>query len=354
MSTNIINCIIADDSAFLRQILKDILHQSRSIKVIGEAKNGVEAIKLVKSLPADVLILDCEMPVMNGLQAIRRIMAIKPIPIFMFSSLTAEGASVSIKALEYGAVDVFLKPRKGLKNLENISQEMIQKIEIVSIRNRLRTLTNSGPHKSAVNFNRILNQIRPRKIDLIAVGSSTGGVKAMQEVVTHLPAETKPILWVQHIQKGFSKGLSERLNGQCKIKVKEAEDGDHLEANTCYLAPFGRQMRVKKSYQGFKLELLESDSESGHCPSCTVLFESVAEHFSKNALGVILTGMGDDGAKGLALMHKNGSLVLGQDEESSVVYGMPKVPFDQGVVDFQLPIDLIADGIKKAVIGMSN
>jgi len=353
-----IKAIIADDSAFLRQVLKDSLNQSNKIIVVAEAKNGKEALALVKENKPDVLILDCEMPVMNGLEALRHIMSECPLPVFMFSSLTQEGAAVTLKALEYGAVDFLPKPTKGAHALEEVADQLIKKIEIIVRKDRLKHSIKHLPSTSTINLKPAeappLPHLVKTKIDIIAIGSSTGGVQAAMEIVKNLPQKTKPIVWVQHMPPNFTKGFATRLNTLSKITIKEAEDGEKIEDNTCYIGRGGYQMRVYKRGSDFYLKISGDEKVSGHSPSCNVLFESVAEHFSNNALGVILTGMGDDGAQHLLGMHKKGAFVIGQNEESSVVYGMPKSATAVGAVDVELDIKDIANAIVKKGGGLAH
>jgi two-component system chemotaxis response regulator CheB len=352
----VIKVVIADDSPFLRQVLTDVLETSGKVKVVAAAKNGKEAIEYVKSLSPDVLILDCEMPVMNGLEALRRIMGECPLPVFMFSSLTAEGAAVTIKALEYGAVDFLQKPTKGAHALNEVVDELIHKIEAVARRWKFR-----GSKKDAFSEGRedkvvcetprrqpiSMESLVKRRVDIVAIGSSTGGVQAAVEVVNRLPERTKPIVWVQHMPPTFTGSFAARLNSCGKIRVHEAKNGQVLEDNTCYIAPGGFQMRVRKVGAQTTLNIHGTEKVNGFCPSCDVLFESVHQCFGETALGVILTGMGDDGARQLVEMRKKGAFVIGQNEESCVVYGMPKSAYQMGGVDVELDIVKISEGITK-------
>lgn len=338
-----IRAVIADDSAFLRKVLEDVLNASNRIKVVGSAKNGKEAVALVKQHKPDILILDVEMPVMNGLEALRAVMSESPLPVFMFSSLTQEGASVTIKALEYGAVDFFPKPMGGAHSLDKIAEELISKIRAIVFRKR--------PFKPGIARPGVAPQmpkLEKRKVDIIAMGSSTGGVQAAIDVVPKLPADTRPIVWVQHMPQNFTKSFADRLNGLSSMRVKEAENGDILEDGVCYLGRGGIQMQVKKHISGYRLELKGEEKVTGHCPSCNVLFDSVSEYFGKNSIGVILTGMGDDGTKGLVKMHDKGAFVIGQAEASCVVYGMPRAAHQAGAVDVELDVKDIHKAIVKA------
>ena len=344
-----IKVILADDSPFLRKVLRDVLESSGKFEVVSEAKNGKEAIDQVKALKPDVLILDCEMPVMNGLEALRRIMAECPLPVFIFSSLAREGASVTIKALEYGAVDYLAKPTAGAHSLGEVKDEMITKLEHIVQRNRWRA-GGAKPVRAAVPAPAAPGRtvdVSKRHVDIIAIGSSTGGVQAAVELVQRLPAKTAPVVWVQHMPPSFTGSFAARLNSVGKVRVYEAKNGQILEPNTCYIAPGGFQMRVRKTASQTILNIGGIDRVNGFCPSCDVLFDSVAQYYGSNAVGVILTGMGDDGSRGLLKMHQKGSFVVGQNEDSCVVYGMPKAAFQEGAVDVETDIMHIADVLGK-------
>lgn len=351
-----IRIVIADDSAFLREVLADTL-KTRGLEVVGSAKNGKEAIALVKELKPDILVLDCEMPVMHGLEALARIMAECPLPVFMFSTLTREGASVTIKALELGALDFLPKPTGGAHDLQSVADELVQKIRFVVMKSkferleRLKLKPESGPINQAPDADGPSRQlsIERRSIDVIAMGSSTGGVQAAVEIIPKLPAQTKPIVWVQHMPPKFTKSFAERLDTLSAMKVQEAADGMLLETGNCYLAPGGFQMTIGKIGAKTRIRIGDSVKVNGHCPSCNVLFNSVAECYSDNALGVILTGMGDDGTEGLANMHSKGAFVIGQDERSCIVYGMPKAAFCRGAVDVQCDLKDIHQAIAKTI-----
>ncbi len=350
-NTKMIKVVIADDSPLIRKVLGDLLKESGKIDLLGAAKDGKEAIDFVKKFKPDILILDCEMPVMNGLEALRKIMAECPLPVFMFSSLTAEGAAVTIKALEYGAVDYLLKPVGSPEVLKGAVVELINKLRFIHLRSifsKMKIKTPTDVSKPVADRKGLLENIKARKIDLIAMGSSTGGVQAAMKVIPNLLKNSPPIVWVQHMPPNFTKSFAERLDGMSAIGVKEAVDGDIITAGNCYLAPGGYQMRIIKHGAGFKIKIGEQEKHSGHCPSCDVLFDSVSEYFSNNVLGIILTGMGEDGTKGLVKMHQKGAYVIGQDEESCVVYGMPKAANQAGAVDLELGIDDIAMGMIRA------
>ncbi|MFH0753449.1 MAG: chemotaxis response regulator protein-glutamate methylesterase, partial [Candidatus Omnitrophota bacterium] len=317
--------------------------------VAGEAKNGKEAIELVKALKPDILILDCEMPVMNGLEALRHIMAECPLPVFIFSTLAHEGASITLKALEYGAVDFLAKPAAGAHRLDVVQDEIIVKLESVARRNRWRAGAYNGVVKPVVSVTpvRTIIDVARKPVDIIAIGSSTGGVQAAVEVVKRLPKDTKPIVWVQHMPATFTGSFAVRLNSLGTVKVCEARNGQVLEDGHCYIAPGGFQMRVRKTGSQAILNIGGVDRVNGFCPSCDPLFDSVAQHYGPRAVGVILTGMGDDGSRGLVNMRKKGAYVVGQNEETCVVYGMPKAAFLAGGVDMETDLYHIPEVLAK-------
>lgn len=349
-----IRAVIADDSALLRSMLSDILTESKRIEVVGQARNGREAVKLVKELEPDILVLDCEMPIMDGLQTLKVIMEECPLPVFMFSSLTREGADVTVKALELGAIDFLLKPSGGTEKIREIASELVRKISMVVIKGRFKLMRRGRSEGAAKRVTRIsrsnkkaIDSLPKKKVDMIAIGSSTGGVQAALKIVSKLSGPLPPIVWVQHMPPNFTKSFAERLDGAGALSVKEAEHGDVLKAGHCYIASGGKQMTVKKHAAGFKLCLEGTEKVQGHCPSCDVLFNSVAQVAKNKCLGIILTGMGSDGTDGLKAMKAAGAYVIGQDEESCVVYGMPKSANDAGVVDKEIDISDIADALMK-------
>jgi len=347
-----IKAVIADDSPFLRQVLAEYLEE-HGIAVVAGAKNGKEAVSAVKQHLPDILILDCEMPVMTGLEALKIIMTECPLPVFMFSSFTREGATITIQALELGAVDFLLKPSGGAHSLESVGEELLAKIRSIVLKRKMKA--SAAPAAEADGEAKAPAEkslIAKRNIDIIAMGSSTGGVQAAAEIIPHLPANTKPIVWVQHMPANFTKSFAERLNSISKMKVCEAKDGDLVETGTCYLAPGGFQMRIFRAGDRSRIKIGETEKYTGHCPSCNVLFDSVSNNYASNAMGVILTGMGDDGAEGLVKMHTKGSFVIGQNESSCVVYGMPRAAYQLGAVDLEVPLKNIA-GTITAILGVA-
>ena len=348
-----IRLVIADDSIFFLKVLKERIESSGKIQVVGSASNGKEAIDLVQETNPDLLVLDCQMPVMDGLECLKKIKHQWPGPVVMLSSLTYEGAATTIEALEYGAVDFLHKPSEETEGVNQIIGALVEKIEVIVLQRRLKDIR--GKYKPALSKREgVLSGLssKAREVNVIAMGSSTGGVQATLDVIPHLPAHMKPIVWVQHVPSQFVESLARRLDSRSPMKVKVGEDGESIYQGTCYLAPGGFQMRLKRRGHQLQLSIGGQEKVSSHCPSCDVLFDSVAETCTSDVIGVILSGMGDDGARGLEKMHKQGALVIGQNEESCVVYGMPKMAYERGAVDVELDSKDIAEGIQK-VAGLS-
>ena len=342
-----IQAVIADDSNLFRGVLKQILEKDGRIKVVGAAVDGAQAVEFVKTLHPNILLLDYQMPVMDGFEALRIIMRDHPLPVLMLSALTREGAGLTLKALELGAVDCFAKFDQKEKAFSALSDELIQKIvAIVGSTGVDGEEPGQGLRLEAIQNKRAVEAINKRPLDIIAVGSSTGGVQAATRILAALPADSKPIVWVQHMPENFTASFAERLNQQSKLFVKEAESGDVLRPSCCYVAKAGLQMALERHGQEIRVRLYtETGKVALHTPSCDVLFESVAELFGSRAVGIILTGMGNDGQKGLCAMHAQGAFVIGQDARSSVVYGMAKAASQAGAVDLELDLSAIPEAL---------
>ncbi|MFA5260292.1 MAG: chemotaxis response regulator protein-glutamate methylesterase [Candidatus Omnitrophota bacterium] len=341
-----IRAVIADDSNLFRRVLTQFLEKDGRIKVVGAAVDGAQTVELVKALHPDILILDYQMPVMDGHEVLKIIMKECPLPVLMLSALTRDGAAVTVRALELGAVDYFPKPAWNEKKFSDIREEFVRKI--LAIVGNV-AVKDSPDRLSPLPVSRekdVLKTLKKRPVDIIAVGSSTGGVQAAISILSALPENTKPIVWVQHMPENFTASFAERLNQQSKMSVKEAENGDLLQTNFCYIAKAGLQMKLERGEQAARIRLYkELEKVSLHAPSCDVLFESVADLYGPQAVGVILTGMGDDGKKGLGVMHSRGAFVIGQNAQSSVVYGMAKAAFQAGVVDMELDLAQIPEAL---------
>jgi len=337
-----IRVLIVDDSALMRQMLSSILASDPAIEVVGTAPDPLVAREKIKTLNPDVMTLDVEMPGMDGLAFLERVMSLRPMPVVMVSSLTGQGAAVTLRALELGAVDVFCKPADAAAGgLTAYRAELIEKIKAAAIA-RLRP-----PRDSAARVAPRLSvtQIYRSSDRLVAIGSSTGGVEALRDIVVALPADAPPVVIAQHIPPRFSASFAERLNGLSAVRVKEAVDAERILAGHVYIAPGDRHLRVRRSGAALVTHVQDGPLVSGHKPSVDALFHSVALACAAKAVGVILTGMGRDGADGLLAMREAGADTLGEDESSCVVYGMPKAAREIGAVQRELPLSRIADEI---------
>lgn len=350
-----IKVLVVDDSAFMRKILSDIITSHPDIDVVDTAKNGQEAITKIEKYNPDVVTLDVEMPIMDGLSALQKIMDTHPVPVLMLSSLTQQGADATIKALQYGAVDFIAKPSNIFKiNVDDMKKQLQDKIIVASkVKYRKKVLFRPEVHKKIKRV-----QSRPRKSTckqgklkkIVAIGTSTGGPRALQNILPHIPKDIEAsFVIVQHMPPGFTKSLANRLDSISEISVKEAQQNDILLPGHAYIAPGSHHMEIVKEGDKFRIELNQNPPVSGHRPSVDVLMDSVAKLRLSDAIGVILTGMGSDGAKGLKNLKNNKAYIIAQDEESCVVFGMPKSTIKLGVVDKVLPIDDISDEIIKAV-----
>ncbi len=348
--------LVVDDSAFMRKVIADIINSDPGLTVIDTAKNGQEAVQKVQQLKPDVMTLDVEMPVMDGLSALEIVMRDAPMPVIMLSSLTKEGADATLRALELGALDFITKPSSIFQiNTQDMQQELRNKLKMaskVSIRGR------SAPRKERVpaplpkrtNTDQILAPRDGRIKKIIAIGTSTGGPKALQDVIPNLPANiAASVLIVQHMPPGFTKSLAERLDSISRIRVKEAEHNDILLSGWAYIAPGDYHLRVVRDGHNYRIKLGDDPQVSGHRPSVDAMMDSIADLGMSEVIGVIMTGMGADGAKGLKRLKANRTYVIAQDEESCVVYGMPKSAVKLDAVDKIVSLYDIADEIIRAM-----
>lgn len=329
-----IRVLVVDDSGFFRRRIVEILEADNRLQVVGTAGDGREAVQKVLELKPDVVTMDIEMPVMNGITAVRRIMRLQPTPVLMFSSLTYDGAKATLDALEAGALD-FLP-----KRFDDISQDKDEAKRV--LRNRVRML---GARRQAVPANTTSPAIpypalarRPmgRRSDyrLVAIGSSTGGPVALQQVLTQLPENFPlPILLIQHMPASFTPAFAQRLDGQCRIRVKEAEDDEILHKGTAYLAPGGRQLGLLERAGQVRIRIYDGDPALHYRPSVDLAFAAAGEVFGGKVLSVVLTGMGADGREGARALKKGGATVWAQDEASCVIYGMPAAVVEANLAD---------------------
>jgi two-component system chemotaxis response regulator CheB len=346
-----IRVLIVDDSALMRQVLTELLSQDPEIEVVGAAQDPYFAREKIKKLAPDVLTLDVEMPRMDGLTFLEKLMAGHPMPVVMVSSLTEAGCQTTLRALELGAVDFCTKPKIDLREgLEEQAQELIEKVKAAaSARVRKGSGTDCAQHPSGRSGNRFLTpsndapaQAMIKTTDtIIAIGASTGGTEAIRELLEVLPPNTPPIVITQHMPEKFTKTFADRLDTLCRISVKEAEDGDSVLPGHALIAPGNYHMTLARSGARYSVRLNQDPPVNRHRPSVDVMFHSVAQYAGANSVGVILTGMGGDGARGLLAMQEAGAHTIAQDENSCVVFGMPKEAIKLGGVDKVLPLGQI-------------
>ena len=352
-----IRVLVVDDSFFMRRLISDMLLENESIDVIDTAKNGLEAIEKTLNLSPDIVTLDIEMPIMDGLEALQKIMTQHPVPIIMLSSLTKQGADTTIKALHFGAFDFIQKPSGAISfDIENIKNELIDKVLIANSQKKqfLKQWKFSNKASFNVKPNNKVDFIYPAiKNDsyngIVAIGASTGGPKALQEVITSIPKNFPyPILIVQHMPAGFTNSLANRLNSLSEISVVEASDNELIEPGNVYLAPGDYHMEVKENKNKLYINLNQKDTVGGHRPSVDTLFASLTG-ISFKKIFVIMTGMGSDGTKGLLEAKKIGDISIAQDEKTCVVYGMPRAAIQSGLIDITAPLYQISDKILSSV-----
>jgi two-component system chemotaxis response regulator CheB len=325
---NKIKVLIIDDSALIRGVMKEIINSHADMEVVGQAPDPITARDMIKALNPDVLTLDVEMPRMNGLEFLEKLMRLRPMPVVMVSTLTEKGNDVTLKALELGAVDFITKPRIGVKDgLNDLVFEIGEKIRAAS-RARIRRHTISS---SPINEPRPLSgHFLHTTEKIIFIGSSTGGTEALKEVLSRMPSTAPAVMITQHMPESFTHSFAQRLNTLSAMTVKEAEHNERVVPGHAYVAPGHSHLLLKKSGAYYYTELSKADPVNRHRPSVDVLFNSAAEVAGPNALGVILTGMGKDGAQGMLAMRNAKAYTIAQDEASCVVFGMPKAAIDNG------------------------
>ncbi len=344
-----IKVLIVDDSLFIRQMFTKILSSDAEIEVVASAADANEAREKIKRYDPDVITLDIEMPGMDGLTFLKKIMTLRPIPVVMASSLTQKGADATIKALEIGAVDYVSKTSSTDFDVDSLAKDLVEKVKSAS-RAKVRNV-NSQEHESSETTEVFGVGEKFKSGIIFAIGSSTGGVEALKEVLIRLPENFPPIVVTQHMPPKFTASFAERLNKICPMSAKEAENGDLIEPGNIYLAPGGMHLEVIRRGVQMACAVGHGEKVSGHIPSVDVLFESISKNIGKSAYGVILTGMGKDGAKGMLSMRQSGSYNLGQDEASCVVYGMPKAAYVAGAVDQQASLlDIPKEMVKLAKV----
>lgn len=362
-----IKVLVADDSAFMRKLIQEILLASNQIEIAGTARNGKDVIQKIKELKPDVVTMDIEMPVMNGIDALKVIMKESPVPVVMLSSTTQAGAENTLLAMQYGAVDFIAKPSGPISlDLQKIQTTIIERVLAASKANLKRLtnqLTEQNLFPSYLSNSSKIEPDRPSPIPhermawetaakkIVCIGTSTGGPRALQTVLTKLPADMNvPIVIVQHMPPGFTKSLANRLDSLSKIKVKEAENGEILQKGIAYIAPGGFHLLIRKTAAGLAVQLEQTELRNGHRPSVDVMFESLSLLNDYAKVAVIMTGMGSDGTQGLIQLGKSGKLkAVAESQETSIVFGMPKAAIATSLVDEVQNVENIAKTILKYV-----
>ena len=352
-----VRVLVVDDSASVRQVMTSILDADPEIEVMGTASDPFVAARRIQNEIPDVITLDVEMPRMDGVTFLRKLMAQKPLPVVMCSSLTEAGSETLMQALEAGAVDVILKPRAGITESLQEQSEHICDVVKAAARARVKRLTRDpGPRTSAKKLT--ADVIMPAPVarlsmartteTVVCIGASTGGTESLRVVLQALPADAPGICIVQHMPEKFTAAFAQRLDGLCAMEVKEAADGDSVLRGRVLIAPGNRHMLLQRSGARYFVEVRDGPLVSRHRPSVDVLFRSAASFAGANAVGIIMTGMGDDGARGLAEMRGAGAFTIAQDEATSVVFGMPKEAIARGAADKVVPLELLSVEITRA------
>ena len=345
-----IRVLVVDDSALVRQMVTEMLSSDPQIEVIGNASDPLFARSMIKELNPDVLTLDVEMPRMDGLNFLEKIMTLRPMPVVMVSSLTQKGAEAALRAMELGAVEIVAKPTIGLRDsFPKLREELVSKVKAAAgarVRARGREPSKVAPAAFKSHYKTTER--------IVCIGASTGGVEALADVMRMLPGDAPAIAITQHMPAAFTEKFASRINGISAVRIAEAKGGERMLPGHAYLAPGNQHLRIERSGANYVCRVGGNDLVSGHCPSVDVLFQSAAQNIGVNAVGVILTGMGRDGAQGLKAIRDAGGSTLGQNEATSVVYGMPRVAFEIGAVERQVPLSGVAQAILDASAAKGN
>ncbi len=347
-----IRVVVVDDSALVRSLLAEIINRQKDMECVGTANDPLIAREMIRELNPDVITLDVEMPRMDGIDFLGRLMRLRPMPVVMISTLTERGAEVTMRALELGAVDFVAKPRIGLaEGIKELSDQIVEKIRVAAAAHIRRLATpvlgaapaEGGAAPAARPEVKPLGRLSTEK--LICIGSSTGGTEAVKEILTRMPADSPGIVITQHMPPGFTTSFAARLNSLCRITVQEATNGERILPGHAYIAPGGKQFRVDRSGANYVAVVEDGEPVNRHKPSVEVLFRSCAQVVGRNAFGIMLTGMGNDGAKAMREMKDAGSYNYVQDEASCVVFGMPREAIAHGAADEVLPLTAIAPAL---------
>jgi two-component system, chemotaxis family, protein-glutamate methylesterase/glutaminase len=348
---NKVKVLIVDDSAVVRQTMKDVLESDPHIEVIGVAPDPFVAAEKIRKMVPDVITLDVEMPRMDGITFLRKIMTQHPIPVVICSSLSGIGSETALKALEYGAVEILEKPRLGTKQfLEESKVRICDAVKAAACVHAKRLTDRPVAVTPKLTADVILDKPTSKAMvqtteKVVVVGASTGGTEALRVFLEALPLDSPGVIIVQHMPEHFTAAFAQRLNGICKVTIKEAENDDTVIPGRVLIAPGNHHLLLKRSGARYYVEVKDGPLVSRHRPSVDVLFRSAARYAGKNAVGVIMTGMGDDGAKGMLEMKQTGAFTIAQDEKSCVVFGMPKEAIKLGGVDHVTSLDLLAGAV---------
>ncbi len=345
-----IRVVVVDDSALVRSLLSEIINRQHDMECIGTANDPLVAREMIRELNPDVITLDVEMPRMDGIDFLGRLMRLRPMPVVMISTLTEQGAEVTLRALELGAVDFVAKPRVGVATgLSDLAGQIVDKIRVAAVA-QVRRASARDPAASAVTSGNsstpaagLLGRLSTEKV--IFIGASTGGTEAIKEILVHMPADCPAIVITQHMPAGFTTSFAARLNSLCQITVKEAVNGERILPGHAYIAPGGKQFHISRSGANYVAVVDDSPPVNRHKPSVEVLFKSAAAMVGRNAYGVMLTGMGADGATAMREMKDAGSYNYVQDEASCIVFGMPREAIAHGAADEVLPLNQIAPAL---------
>lgn len=356
-----IRVVVVDDSALVRSLLSEIINRQTDMECVGTANDPLIAREMIRELNPDVLTLDVEMPRMDGIDFLGRLMRLRPMPVVMISTLTERGAEVTLRALELGAVDFVSKPRIGLADgIKELSSQIVDKIRVAAVAKIRRTsaapagatpVPSPGVPLDRPN-NAPIGRISTEK--LISIGASTGGTEAIKEVLTRLPADSPGIVITQHMPPGFTASFAARLNSLCVIRVQEAVNGERILPGHAYIAPGGKHFRVSRSGANYVAVVEDGELVNRHKPSVEVLFKSVASVVGRNAYGIMLTGMGNDGAKAMREMKDAGSYNFVQDESTCIVFGMPREAILHGAADEVLPLTEIPSALLAKLRGVGE
>ncbi|MBI5659283.1 MAG: chemotaxis response regulator protein-glutamate methylesterase [Nitrosomonadales bacterium] len=345
-----IRVLIVDDSALIRSILREVINSFPDMEAVGAATNPLQAREMIKALNPDVLTLDVEMPEMDGLTFLDKLMRLRPMPVLMVSSLTRQGSDAALRALELGAIDFVAKPRMGIADgLQGYDGEIAEKIR-AAFKAHVAAPRNAAAQPPRDALPALGNPILATG-KVIVIGSSTGGTEAVKEFLVRMPPDAPGILIAQHMPEAFTRSFADRLDGLCKIKVAEAAGNERVLPGHAYIAPGHSHLLLKRSGANYLTELSQADPVNHHRPSVEVLFRSAAQSAGGNAIGVMLTGMGKDGATGMLEMRRAGAYNLAQDEATCVVFGMPREAIAVGAVDEVAPIQEMAKRVMQRLVG---